>query len=137
MNTNLRRIAFLGIMTASSFAFAEEMPAGDATKGMKIFKKCMACHEAGPDAKIKSGPPLSGLIGRPIASFEGFKYGKSIKELGATGKTWDEQTVFDYLKNPKKYLRKVLDNKKAKSKMSFRLKKEQDRADIVAYLQSL
>ena len=44
--------------------------------------------------------------------------------------------MFEYLADPKKYLRTKLDDKKAKSKMSFKLKKEDDRKDVIAYVKT-
>jgi hypothetical protein len=47
--------------------------------------------------------------------------------LRDVGVTWNEQTLFDYLLNPKKFI--------PKTKMNFPgFKSEQDRADVIAYL---
>ena len=129
--------ALLSFSIVSSAALADSHTAGDAVKGKKVFKKCAACHAIGEAAKIKVGPPLTDVVGRKVATFEGFKYGKSILAAGETGLVWSEEELADYLANPKNYLRAKLNDKKAKSKMPFRLKKEQDRADVIAYLKSL
>ena len=42
-----------------------QQPAGDPAKGEQIFKTCGICHDLGPTAKIKVGPPLNGVVGRP------------------------------------------------------------------------
>ena len=110
--------------------------AGDAAKGEKVFNKCKSCHMVGPDAKAKVGPPLTGVVGRQVASVEDYKYGKSIKALGETGLVWSEEELFEYIADPKKYLRAKLDDKKAKSKMAYKLKKEDDRRDVIAYLKT-
>ena len=89
--------------------------------------------EPGRDRK----PVANGIVGRQIASVEGYKYGKDIVALGETGATWTKEELFEYLKDPKKYLRAKLDNKKAKSKMSAKFKKEDDRNNVIAYLESL
>jgi len=107
---------------------------GDAVVGEKLFKKCSTCHTVGSDAKHKQGPILNGVIGRVAGSLEEFKYGKSIKAAGESGLVWDEDLIFDYLANPKKFLGAYLGNKKAKSKMNFKLKKEDDRRNLIAYL---
>lgn len=108
--------------------------AGDAAKGESVFKKCSSCHMVGEGAKNKVGPILTNVVGSKIGSVEGYKYGKSIVALGETGATWTEEAIFEYLADPKKYLRAKLDDKKAKSKMSFKLKKEDQRKDVIAYL---
>ena len=95
---------------------------------------------AGPvnpiDAKNKVGPALTGIIGAKAGAVEGYKYGKDLAAAGEAGLVWTEEEVFEYLKDPKKYLRAKLDNKKAKSKMSFKLKKEDQRLDVIAYLKT-
>ena len=90
----------------------------------------------GPDAKKKVGPPLNDLFGRTAGSYEDFKYGKSLVAAGEAGLVWTEEEVFEYLRDPKKYLRAKLDDKKAKSKMAYKLKKEDQRADVIAYLKT-
>ena len=121
----------------SSAAVADSHVVGDAVKGEKVFKKCMACHAVGEGAKAKVGPPLTDVVGRRVASFEGYKYGKGILALAETEQIWTEEELSEYLTHPRNYLRAKLNDKKAKSKMAFRLKKEQDRADVIAYLKSL
>jgi hypothetical protein len=47
-----------------------------------------------------------------------------------TGVIWTEETLFEYLLNPKKYI--------PKTKMNFPgFKSEQDRADVIAYLKKV
>ena len=91
----------------------------------------------GPDAKASVGPALNNIVGNPVASIEGYKYSKSLKALGETGAVWSEEELDKWLVNQKKYIRAALDDKKAKSKMNLKVKKEDERADIIAYLASL
>jgi cytochrome c len=121
--------AVAGFVVLASGAMAQ-----DAAKGEKLFKKCKACHLIGPEARNKTGPDLTGVIGRIAGTFEGYEYSRSMAALGETGLVWSEDLVFEYLLSPKKFLRKALDDKRAKAKMSFRLKGEQDRRDVIAYL---
>ena len=127
----------VGILSVSAFVSTSAFAEGDVAKGEAVFKKCTACHQIGPEAKNKVGPQLNGIVGRKIASAEGYKYGKDIVALGETGATWTKEELFEYLKDPKKYLRAKLENKKAKSKMSAKFKKEDDRNNVIAYLESL
>ena len=97
--------------------------AADAEKGKKVFNKCKACHFADKD-KNKVGPHLVGIFGRPAGSLEGFKYSDSLKESGIV---WDEASMDEYITDPKAMV--------PNGKMAFvGLKKEEDRADVIAYL---
>lgn len=106
----------------------------DAEAGAKVFKKCRACHQIGDDAKNGAGPQLNEVIGRTAGTADGFKYGRSIVEAGEKGLIWTEETLADYIADPKKFLRAYLDNPKAKAKMSMRVKKEKDRKNVATYL---
>lgn len=98
---------------------------GDAAAGEKLFVKCKTCHtlEAG---KNKVGPSLAGLIGRAAASVADFNYSDAMK---ASGITWDEATLSEYLADPK--------GKVPGNKMVFPgMKKDEDRANLIAYLKT-
>lgn len=100
---------------------------GDAAAGEKVFKKCMACHEVGADAKNKVGPELNGIVGRPVASIASFKYSPAMTEFGAGGKVWDAETLHTYLADPKALV--------PKTKMAFAgLKKDEEILDVIAYM---
>lgn len=121
----MRKTGILSLMVAGVVALASHgaFAAGDAAKGEKVFRKCKACHslEAG---KKKIGPSLAGVFGRKAGMVEGFKYSKAMM---AANIVWDETTVDAYIASPKKYI--------PKNRMAFPgLKKEQDRADVIAYL---
>jgi len=131
-----QQILGAAFIAATSFSVSSAF-AGDAAKGEKIFKKCASCHMVGEGAKNRVGPILTNVVGSKMASVEGYKYGKSIVALGETGAIWTEEEIFEWLADPKKYLRAKLDDKKAKSKMSFKLKKEDERKDVIAYLATL
>ncbi|MBO6814844.1 MAG: cytochrome c family protein [Rhizobiaceae bacterium] len=121
----------LAVLADSAFALD-----GDAEKGEAVFKKCKSCHMVGDDAQNRVGPVLNNVFGRQAGTFADYKYGKSIVDAGEDGLVWNDEEMFEYLADPKKYLRAKLDDKKAKSKMSFKLKKEDERANVIAYLKS-
>ena len=111
-------VPIAAIVTAGP-AFAE----GDAAAGKKVYNKCKTCHalEAG---KKKLGPSLNGIIGRTAGSVEGFKYSDAMKDSGVV---WTEENIAAYLEKPKEFI--------AGNKMAFAgLRKEQDRANLIAYL---
>lgn len=114
----------LAIFAAS--AQAEDVT-GDATKGEKVFRKCKACHAVGEGAKSRVGPVLNGVVGRTAGSENGFSYSDAMTAAGADGLVWTAETLNGFLEKPKGYLEGT--------NMSFAgLRKEQDRADVIAYL---
>ena len=121
-----------------SLALCAALPvqAQDAAVGEQIFRKCGSCHQAGIGAKNKAGPVLTDVIGRAAGSFNAYKYGRSMLAAGDAGLVWTEENIFNYLFSPNDFLRAYLDDPKAKAKMTFRLKDEQDRRDVIAYLSS-
>lgn len=101
--------------------------AGDPAKGEKVFKKCKACHTADSGGKNKIGPNLFGIVGQAAAQTESYKYSSAMKDSGLT---WDVATLDEYLKKPRALVKKT--------KMSFPgLKKEKDRNNVIAYLETL
>ncbi len=117
---------FIAILPTLAFAESHEM-AGDADAGEKVFRKCKACHQVGDDAKNRVGPVLNGIVGRPVAAVEDFKYSDAMIAFGEANEAWTPEMLDEYLEKPRDY---IPDNK-----MSFAgLRKEEDRQDVIAYL---
>jgi cytochrome c len=95
--------------------------------GAQVAKQCQICHNLQEGQGPKVGPDLYGVVGRQVASVEGFKYSAALK---AKGGTW----TFDALN-------KWLDDPRADvpgTAMTFAgLKNEKQRADAIAYLNTL
>ncbi len=95
--------------------------------GKKIFNKCKSCHTIGKGAKPKVGPPLNDILGMAAAAQEGYVYSNAMKAKAEEGLVWTEETLSAFLADPK--------NAVPKTKMVFSgLKKEYDRANVIAYL---
>lgn len=111
---------------------AAEAPGPDpalVASGEKVFRKCKACHQVGDGAKNRTGPLLNGVVGREIASVEGFRYSNPFKDRKAEGFVWDHDTLSAYLADPKGYL--------PGNKMAFKgLNSDDDIAAVIAYLRS-
>lgn len=110
--------------------------AQDINAGEKVFKKCASCHQIGDGAKNRVGPVLTNVVSRTAGSFAGYKYGQSMKEAGEAGLIWTPENIFEYLANPKGFLRTFLNDPRAKAKMTFSLPSDQARNDVIAYLAS-
>jgi cytochrome c len=96
-------------------------------KGAKTAKKCLSCHSFESGGANKIGPALYGVVDRPVAKAAGFKYSGTLAGMGGN---WDYQALNGFLLNPKKYA--------VGTSMSFAgLRKASDRANIIAYLDSL
>ena len=114
---------------------------GDAAKGEDGFKKCRSCHSIVSDAGDvivkggRTGPNLWGIAGRQAGTEVEFKFGPDIVAAGEAGLSWTEESFASYTQDPKAFLADYLDDSKAKSKMTFRLKSGAE--DIWAYLVSL
>ena len=71
-------------------AAGSELPAllakGDAAKGETDAAICKACHAFEKDAPSPIGPNLHNVVGRKIASVEGFNYSPALK--AKSGETW-------------------------------------------------
>lgn len=118
--------AVLGVlMVLSGAAVAQDgLPPGNAEDGARVFKKCQACHQIGPDAKNSVGPVLNGVVGRTAGSVAGYAYSDANK---ASHIVWDEATLAKYLPDPRGFL--------PGTKMTFAgLKKPKEVADVILYL---
>jgi cytochrome c len=101
------------------------LKAANVDNGAKIFRKCASCHTIGKGEAAKVGPNLFGVIGRARGSMAGFSYSDAMK---AKGGSWDIESVSQFITKPKNYI--------AGTKMAFPgLKKPQDRADVILFLQ--
>lgn len=135
-------VTALGFALFSAPAFADGHATGDAEAGAAVFNKCKACHmiqdAEGTDIVKggKTGPNLYGLYTR-VAGSTDFKYGDSIVQAGEAGLEWNEEEFVKYVADPKKYLAEYNDDKRAKSKMAFKLKDEADAANVWAYIVSV
>lgn len=115
------------VMLAAGTAGLAQDAAGDAANGEKVFRKCMACHEVGPEAKARVGPPLNGIIGRTAGTLDGFAYSGPMVAAGEGGLVWSAETIAELLEKPKDFV--------PGTKMTFAgLRKEEERADVIAYL---
>lgn len=101
----------------------------DPAAGLKVFKKCAACHTADKGGANKVGPNLYDIVNAAKGAKEGFGYSPALTGFeGAPD--WDYASLNAFLARPKDYM--------PGTKMSFvGLKKVGDRAAAIAYLRTL
>ena len=105
----------------------EALASADMSKGEKVLKKCKACHVAEAGGKNKAGPNLYSIVGASVAAVEGFKYSNALTEYGGD---WTLARLDAFLAKPKAEVKGT--------KMGFGgLKKEADRVNLIAYLNTL
>lgn len=133
------RLTVLAAVAAMALSGAEAI-AQDAAKGEQVFKQCMTCHRIGPDAKNLVGPVLTGVIGRQSGTAPGFAYSPLNKAAGENGLVWSDDLIMEYLPDPNAFLKKFLTDKgkadlaTGSTKMAFKLANEQQRKDVIAYI---
>lgn len=109
-------------------AMAVAPNAAMAADGKKVFNKCKACHTTTNGGKNGIGPNLWNIVNRAPASVAGFSYSSALK--GLTAKPWNYANLNEFLAKPKEYAKGT--------KMTFAgLKKDSDRAHLIAYLRNL
>ena len=126
-------LTVLSVFFAAGTAIAAE---GDAARGKKVFNKCTACHATVANVK-RVGPSLFGVVGRKCGTAAKTRYSKGYKAAcQKLGFTWDTARIDKYIEDPSKYISELA-GKKYTSPMRVKLKKAQDRADVIAYLNTL
>lgn len=125
------------IEVADSGAAAEEeeveeidfdalMANADAAAGERAFGKCRACHKL--DGSDSTGPHLDGVVGRAIASADGFGYSDAMVEHANDYPDWSPEALYHFLTNPR--------GEVPGTRMIFAgIRQPQEIADLVAYLE--
>ncbi len=107
------------------------MSVADPKNGEGIFKKvCTLCHNGDKGGPNKVGPNLWAVYNGPAAHKDDFSYSEAIKARRVSGIMWSEEELYRFLYSPKQYV--------SGTKMSYvGVKNDKDRADVIAYLETL
>lgn len=97
--------------------------------GLKVSRGCASCHDFEKGGPNKTGPNLWETVNRKPGTHEGYSYSGAMVEYGNTH-VWDFEQLDAFLANPKEVV--------PGTKMGYAgLRNPEDRADLIAYLQSL
>jgi cytochrome c len=120
----------MAVAAAAAFPGTVFAQSGDPAAGQRVFNQCRACHTPEQGGRNGVGPNLWGIVGRPAASVEGFRYSANMRELAAGGLVWTEANLRAYIANPKAVV--------PRGSMSFAgLRNETQLNDLIAYLNTL
>jgi cytochrome c len=124
-------VAVKGEQPAEAAAGAQSLDSllasASAEHGAQIAKQCEICHNLQEGQGPKVGPDLYNIVDRPVASAAGFNYTPAMK---AKGGKWTFAALNKWLTNPRADV--------PGTAMTFAgLSSEKQRADVIAYLDTL
>ncbi len=102
--------------------------AADAAAGEAAARRlCAACHIFTAEGRRGVGPTLFGLVGRKSGAVEGFRYSTANQNANVV---WTPEVLDKYLMNPREFM--------PGTTMAFAgIRNEAERANVIAYLQTL
>jgi cytochrome c len=100
----------------------------DPKKGEQLAKVCATCHTFDKGGPNKIGPNLWGVTEENIATVPNYQFSSALQ--ADKGEKWDPEKLNQWLHNPQSFAKGT--------KMTFAgFPKAQDRADVIAYLDTL
>jgi cytochrome c len=64
----------------------------------EAFEVCTSCHSYQQNEPLLEGPPLWDVVGRRVASVDGYEYSAALRAIGGN---WDRARLDQFLTNPK------------------------------------
>ena len=126
-----------------SFLFASAAASeGQPSRGADLFERnCAACHSIiTPEGRTIAGkgrenaPNLNGLFDRTPGSQTGFRYGVALASYATKADSWDRESFVAYVMDPTGFPRTRPGDRRARSRMSYRLRNERDAIDIFSFI---
>ena len=111
---------------AEPFEDGVEVTKGDPVQGERAARVCSSCHSFDKGGRDLIGPNLWNIVGKDIASTEGVRYSNALKSIDGV---WTVEQLDSFLKDPRKFA--------PGTTMGIGAAREETRADIIAYLETL
>jgi cytochrome c2 len=70
------------------------------TAGERAYQKCYSCHAIEAGRNDLTGPSLNGILGRRIASVQGFDYSPALRRFAARNPRWTRALIERYAADP-------------------------------------
>jgi cytochrome c len=125
----MKRILAVTLLIIGTIASTCPAPAesGDAARGERVFRSCVACHSLEPNRNM-TGPSLAELWNRQAGGLSSFpRYSPALKSSGIV---WDDKTLDDWLSDPQHLI--------PGNTMTFPgVKDARQRADLLAFLKDV
>ena len=116
-----------GSAVAGEASIQERLATASPERGQALFRVCRACHGIDEGAAQTLGPNLRGVVGRPVASAEGYeRYSPAMASFGGT---WTVERLDRYLHQPAAEV-------EGTSMVFPGIADAGERADIIAWLSS-
>src|SRR5215510_5309867 len=91
-------IAAVGATLLSAPAWSQ---AGDAARGERMYRACVACHSLEPNRNM-TGPSLAEIWNRRSGSLASFpRYSPALKSAGII---WTDDTLDEWIKDPQHFI---------------------------------
>lgn len=120
--------AVLGTATLLAVSAAPAVAEGNASAGEQQFRRCAACHQIGGTPPRPTGPNLTSVVGRAIASVPGYNYSDEISSR--SNEVWTDELLAEYIIDPTTFIG-------GRSRMPAQRLREEQLADLIAYLGSV
>ncbi|MBM9593455.1 c-type cytochrome [Roseitranquillus sediminis] len=134
-------VTTFGAGSLLAFSAMAQESVGDAAAGEDVFRQCQTCHVVVDDEgntlagrNARTGPNLYGAIGGPAAHDADFNYSDGLTAAAEAGLEWTPENVIAYLQDPTGFLREYLGDSGVRGKMTYRIRSEEDAANVYAYL---
>jgi cytochrome c len=76
---------------------ADQAEVDQKAKGKLVAETCLSCHQL-DQSTLFVGPPLGGVVGRRVASVEGYDYSTAMR--GQSDRIWTKEDLIQFVQNP-------------------------------------
>jgi cytochrome c len=126
------------MLLIAALAIHGPVEAQDAAVGERTARhQCATCHSFNEGGANRVGPALWAITQRAPGTAPGYRYSPAFLAAARKGFNWNDDNLSEYLSNPSAFVQYMTGDGNARSAKSMRLRAEQQRRDVIAYLRLL